>query len=141
MQETQTTTHVPTFSRPAITGRWILPILALLLLITIGVAFRSWSARMPGEGSPEVTFARDMSAHHEQAVEMAFILRDRGEDEELRTIALDIILTQQAQSGMMQGWLQVWGQPISGPAAPMGGQGEAMGMASYEDIQQLEALP
>jgi hypothetical protein len=97
MDDAQAPTHVPIFSRPAVTGRWLLPILALLL-VTIGLAFRLWSTRMPGEGSPEVTFARDMSAHHDQAVEMAVILRDRGVDEELRTIALDITLTQQAHS-------------------------------------------
>jgi len=114
---------------------------ALLLLTTIVAGYRLWNTRLPGEGSPEATFARDMGAHHEQAVEMALILRDRGADEELRTIALDIILTQQAQLGMMQGWLAVWGLPIGGPEAPMGGQGEMMGLASYDDIQQLQTLP
>ena len=32
MQEAQTTTQIPTFSRPAITARWLLPILALQVL-------------------------------------------------------------------------------------------------------------
>lgn len=141
MDDIQTTTLIPTFSRPTLNPRWLIPLLGLLVLTTTGLTLRLWSVRMPDEGSPEVTFARDMGGLHEQAVEMAFILRDRGEDEELRTIALDIILTQQAQMGMMQGWLAVWGQSISGPEAPIGGQGEMMGMASYEDIQQLQALP
>jgi uncharacterized protein (DUF305 family) len=141
MQNEQAIGQVPTFARPTLSRRWLNPILALLVLSVLGLAFRLWSIRMPGEGSPEVTFARDMGAHHEQAVEMALILRDRGVDEELRTIALDIVLTQQAQVGQMQGWLAVWGQPIAGSGAPMGGQGEMMGMASYEDIQSLQALP
>jgi uncharacterized protein (DUF305 family) len=82
-----------------------------------------------------------MAAHHEQAVEMAVILRDRSNDELLRTIALDMILTQQAQIGQMHGWLAVWGQPLSGGGPPMGGQGEMMGMATYDDILKLQSLP
>ena len=141
MDNVQTTTAFPALRRPAIGARWLYPLLALLLFTTVGAGYQLWSTRLPGEGSPEATFARDMGAHHEQAVEMALILRDRGADEELRTIALDIILTQQAQLGMMQGWLAVWGLPIGGPEAPMGGQGEMMGMAGYDDIQQLQTLP
>ena len=141
MHNIQTTTVNPTFSRPPLNARWLIPILGLVVPTMAGLAFVFWSARMPGAGSPEVTFARDMSAHHDQAVEMAVIVRDRGVDQELRTIALDIILTQQAQVGMMHGWLGVWEQPISGSGAPMGGQGEMMGMASYEDIKSLMSLP
>jgi uncharacterized protein (DUF305 family) len=140
MDDLQTHTAFPTVARPALSIRWLIPLLALLL-VTLASGYRLWTTRMPGEGSPEVTFARDMSAHHDQAVEMAMILRDRAVDEELRTIALDVVLTQQAQSGMMQGWLQVWGLPISGSGARMGGQGEMMGMASYADIQALQSLP
>lgn len=139
MREAQVT-YMPMMARPAGNWRRLVPVL-IILGITIGAGFWLWNMRMPGEGSPEVTFARDMSAHHDQAVEMALILRDRGVDVDLRTLALDIVLTQQAQSGMMQGWLQVWEQPISGSTAPMGGQGEMMGMASYDDIKSLQSIP
>jgi uncharacterized protein (DUF305 family) len=67
----------------------------------------------PGENSPEVGFARDMMTHHAQAVDMATVLRDRTADTEMRQLALDIMLTQQAQIGQMQGWLNVWGYPIA----------------------------
>ncbi|HEV2743867.1 MAG TPA: DUF305 domain-containing protein, partial [Rubrobacter sp.] len=33
----------------------------------------------PGDGSAEAGFARDMSVHHAQAVEMAEIVRDKTE--------------------------------------------------------------
>lgn len=74
---------------------------------------------VPGEGSVEAGFARDMSTHHAQAVEMAELVRTRTDDTELRTIATDIALTQQAQIGWMSGWLDVWGLPAYSSADPM----------------------
>jgi len=115
--------------------------LLVLLALPVGL-FAGWLlfGRAPAEGSPEVTFARDMTAHHDQAVEMATLIRDRTADESLRAFTLDIMLTQQAQAGMMQGWLGIWGRPPA-KGAPMGGQGETMGMATPEQVSQLKALP
>jgi uncharacterized protein (DUF305 family) len=67
--------------------------------------------RTPGDTSAEAGFARDMATHHAQAVEMAFIIRDRTSDESLRTLAADIIVSQSAQRGMFMAWLQLWGLP------------------------------
>ncbi len=86
-------------------------------LIGFGLGVRQSSA--PGRDSPEVGFARDMMMHHAQAVDMATLLRDRTEDPEMRQIALDIMLTQQAQIGQMQGWLALWQYPIASTAPPM----------------------
>ncbi|GAB4577305.1 MAG: DUF305 domain-containing protein [Anaerolineales bacterium] len=99
----------------------------------------------PGEDSPEVGFARDMLMHHAQAVDMATILRDRTEDPEMRQLALDIMLTQQAQIGQIQGWLAVWRYPVAstGPAMAWMGMpttGLMPGMATPEQINQLRAL-
>ncbi|ALV33068.1 hypothetical protein AS200_14145 [Streptomyces sp. CdTB01] len=35
----------------------------------------------------DVGFARDMAVHHQQAVEMSFIIRDRTDDEDVRRLA------------------------------------------------------
>lgn len=121
-------------SLPALLG---LLLLAALLPLALGF----WLTRPPGAGSPEVDFARDMSAHHEQAVEMALIIRDRTSDEVLRTFADDIILTQQNQIGRMAGWLEVWGQPFAGPEPAMGGMGLMMGMAPQAEVNALRELP
>jgi uncharacterized protein (DUF305 family) len=103
--------------------RWLWPLLITLLLIVVaGLGWLWWSARPPAEGDPAVTFARDMSAHHKQAVEMALIVRDRTEDAELRQLLIDMILTQQSQFGQMQGWLQAWDLPAAGLQPPMTGQ-------------------
>jgi uncharacterized protein (DUF305 family) len=84
-----------------------------------------------------------MMVHHAQAVEMAEIVRDKTESEEIRTLAADIALTQQAQIGQMQGWLQVWDLPPTGTEPAMSWMGEPHegrmpGMASPEEINNLQ---
>ncbi|MBN1372172.1 MAG: DUF305 domain-containing protein [Anaerolineaceae bacterium] len=99
----------------------------------------------PGDGSPEVGFTRDMLTHHAQAVDMANLLRDRTQDPDMKLFALDIVLTQQAQIGQMQGWLAVWGYPIASttPAMEWMGMpttGRMPGMASPEQMNQLREM-
>ncbi|MFG3049927.1 DUF305 domain-containing protein [Kitasatospora sp. NPDC048239] len=77
------------------------------------------SAAVPAGDSPEAGFARDMATHHQQAVDLSFIIRDRTSDESVRTLAFDIINTQANQRGMMMGWLDQWGLPQHSPARPM----------------------
>ncbi|MEV4010737.1 DUF305 domain-containing protein [Nonomuraea angiospora] len=62
--------------------------------------------RPPADASVEAGFARDMQAHHAQAVQMTLIVRDRISDREVRTLAYDIATTQQQQIGQMYAWLQ-----------------------------------
>jgi uncharacterized protein (DUF305 family) len=113
---------------------------ALCVFIGLGLGWFI-GTRVPSENGAEVRFARDMSAHHEQAVEMALTIRERTTDTELRQFTLDMLLTQQAQIGQMQGWLAVWGQPLAGAEPPMAGHGSMMGMASQEELNSLRELP
>ena len=119
--------------------RVIAPLVLLLALVAALGAL--WLQRTPGEGSAEVGFVRDMIAHHEQAVAMALLIRDRTADENLRAFATDIVLTQQSQIGRMSGWLEQWGVPFAGDEAPMGGMGVMMGMASQAEVNALGTLP
>jgi uncharacterized protein (DUF305 family) len=112
----------------------------MLLAFVLGLVLGRALELQPNEGSPEVVFARDMIAHHEQAVEMALILRDRTPDSTLRDYALDIILTQQGQVGQMQGWLSSYGVPLVGVNPPMQGQGELMGMAKRAIVNTLRTM-
>ncbi|WP_326649550.1 MULTISPECIES: DUF305 domain-containing protein [unclassified Streptomyces] len=76
--------------------------------------------RTPAATSADAGFARDMSVHHQQAVEMSFIVRDRTKDDEVRRLAYDIANTQANQRGMMLGWLDLWGLPkVSTDSEPM----------------------
>ena len=131
-------------SQPIAVTRARVPLLwriGILLIVVIGCVVWLWMTRTPSDGSTEVTFARDMTAHHAQAVDMALIVHERSNDPELRQFALDITLTQQAQIGQMQGWLAVWGASLTGAQPPMRGQGETMGMASQAQVNTLHTLP
>ncbi|MEU2183865.1 DUF305 domain-containing protein [Streptomyces thermolilacinus] len=97
-----------------------------------GVGPSASAAAAPGDDSADAGFARDMSVHHQQAVEMSFIVRDRTDDDEVRRLAYDIANTQANQRGMMLGWLDLWGLPKTAPdREPMawmgGGHGSSHG--------------
>ncbi|MER6108244.1 DUF305 domain-containing protein [Streptomyces hirsutus] len=71
--------------------------LVLLVVAALALWWRTTegtaNASTPGTASSEAGFSPDMSAHHQQAVEMSFIVRDRTGDQEVRTLAYDIIGT------------------------------------------------
>ncbi|WNI25100.1 DUF305 domain-containing protein [Streptomyces sp. ITFR-16] len=67
--------------------------------------------RAPATDSADAGFARDMAVHHQQAVEMSFIVRDRTRNEDVRRLAYDIANTQANQRGMLLGWLDLWELP------------------------------
>ncbi|MFI7286477.1 DUF305 domain-containing protein [Streptomyces anulatus] len=71
--------------------------------------------RVPGASSADAGFARDMAVHHQQAVEMSFVVRDRTDDEDVRRLAYDIANTQANQRGMLLGWLDLWELPKVAP--------------------------
>ncbi len=101
--------------------------------VTYAVADGDDSAlKVPATDSADAGFSRDMSIHHQQAVEMSYVVRDRTADEDVRRLAYDIAQTQANQRGMMLGWLDLWGLPKASSDAPMTWMG--MGdMAAGED--------
>lgn len=73
------------------------------------------NAVVPAASSADAGFARDMAVHHQQAVEMSFVVRDRTDDEDVRRLAYDIANTQANQRGMLLGWLDLWELPKVAP--------------------------
>jgi len=121
-------------------------VLALLAAALAGATAVLLVSRPPGDSSAEAGFARDMMVHHAQAVQMAEIVRDKTQSDDIRLLASDIALTQQAQIGIMQGWLQAWGLSITGTEPAMAWMGHPMdgpmpGMATPEEINRLGELP
>lgn len=110
-------------------GRVVLVVVALAALVLGGLG-GALLAPQPAltaatDASVDAGFARDMQAHHAQAVELAVLVRDRSTDEHVRTVALDILLTQQNQIGQMAGWLTTWGLPAASSAPAMAWMTEA----------------
>ncbi|MFB9235432.1 DUF305 domain-containing protein [Plantactinospora siamensis] len=129
-------------------------LLALLLAVVAGLLIGyagGWLTprlTQPGDGSAEAGFARDMSAHHAQAVEMGMIAFQNAVSPDVRTMGGDIATGQQAQIGIMQTWLKDWrleptgSQPVmawmpDGAAAVK--DGLMPGMATPEQMAQLRA--
>lgn len=110
----------PAGTRPRVVAAAV-GLVALAAGVAVGLLLAGSLVRAdhPVEGSADTGFARDMQAHHAQAVEMAVLVRERSTDDELRQVALDIELTQQNQIGQMHGWLSVWGLPLTGTGTPM----------------------
>jgi uncharacterized protein (DUF305 family) len=131
-------------------GRIAAGVVVALLVAAIGYTAGLLTTRdaTPGETSAAVGFARDMSAHHGQAVEMGMIAFQDASSPDVRTLGGDIAMTQQGQIGIMQTWLKDWGVATNGtePAMawmPDGDQamnGNLMpGMATREEVAKLKA--
>ncbi|MEU9662345.1 DUF305 domain-containing protein [Streptomyces chartreusis] len=105
----------------------------------------------PAADSADAGFARDMAVHHQQAVEMSYIVRDRTDDKDVRLLAYDIAQTQANQRGMLLGWLDLWELPKVSSKPPMSwmgmggmpsaGDGSLMpGMATNAEMKKLQGL-
>lgn len=134
---------------------WIAGTAAAVLVaagaITYAVAEDGGTGDTPVADSADAGFARDMAVHHQQAVEMSYIVRDRTKDEDVRRLAYDIAQTQANQRGMLLGWLDLWQLPKVSSKAPMtwmgmgdmpaGEDGALMpGMATNTEMKKLEGL-
>ncbi|WP_433387333.1 DUF305 domain-containing protein [Micromonospora sp. KLBMP9576] len=130
--------------------RWGTAALALAVVVglLLGYAGGLLTPRLtrPGDASAEAGFARDMLAHHAQAVEMGMTAFDRGTDQEVRSIGGDIAIAQQGESGIMHTWLRSWGLDPAGsePAMSWMPDGAGLvkdglmpGMATPEEMAKL----
>lgn len=138
--------------------------LAALLLSASGLAFAQ-SAQIVQPGAPgqatktltadqavklaqasytasDVAFMQHMIVHHQQAVDMAVLVKERTNTEDLVAIAGRIESSQADEITFMQTWLKERGEPVEDPK--MAGHGEHMhhmmrGMASPEQMKALAA--
>lgn len=109
----------------------------------------------------DVGFAQSMMLHHAAAIQMAMAVK-AADDPHLRGIAQNIVLNQTRESGVLEGWLTAWKQPVMaiGPQMAWVEQardvqhvddqlyasqckdsgGKMAGMPSAQDIEALAAL-
>lgn len=88
---------------------------AILVALFFGgaVGYFLASDRPPGEGSVDVGFYRDMTAHHDQAIQLAAIELRNGENAVVKGFAQEIILSQRWENGRMYEQLLDWGASIA----------------------------
>lgn len=77
----------------------------------------------PSASSVDAGFSWDMARHHTQGVQMADLVATHSSDPVIRSLGFDIAHTQLDQVGRMQGWLSLWGLPVTDPNAPMAWMG------------------
>jgi uncharacterized protein (DUF305 family) len=96
-------------------------------------------ATLPGVtfAAADVAFMQGMIGHHAQAIEMAALVEERTTNEEIRSLAQRIDISQADEIGSMERWLTARGEDP--PAAGMGHHGHAPGMLSAEQMAELSA--
>lgn len=132
-------------------ARLTLGVLAAVLLLAVGVSvgYLIPTLNAPGEDSVDAGFARDMSVHHTQAVEMAMFAYRLGSTDDIRTLGYDMATSQQWQIGQMQTWLTHWHLSPNTDKAPMAWMpdgtntlqpdGRMPGMASNDELKKLKS--
>lgn len=149
----ETTASPPDDPTRAAGRRWGTVALALAILVGLllgyGAGWLTPTLTRPGDSSAEAGFARDMTTHHTQAVQMALVAFKYGQDDAVTRLGVDIATGQQGEIGIMQTWLRQWqlDPTRTGPAMawmPDGDQfmregGLMPGMATKEEMDKLEA--
>jgi uncharacterized protein (DUF305 family) len=139
---------IPSSRRARLILAGLAAVVVLALTYTAGVFSAGLYA--PGENSPEAGFARDMSLHHGQAVEMGMLAYQKATNAEVRHEGYDIALTQQSQIGTMKTWLDEWHVSrasdelpmawMPGGAKELGPDNRMPGMASDDELTKLNTL-
>ncbi|PGH42534.1 Uncharacterized conserved protein, DUF305 family [Micromonospora sediminicola] len=137
--------------RPAVRRYGLLAVAAAIvvgLLLGYAGGLLTPTLTRPGDNSAEAGFARDMTAHHNQAVAMGLLAFRQGQDAEVRQVGVDIATGQQGEIGTMQTWLRSWKLDPTGdqPAMAWMPDGAGLvknglmpGMATPEEMAKLKA--
>ncbi|MBL4818825.1 MAG: DUF305 domain-containing protein [Deltaproteobacteria bacterium] len=90
----------------------------------------------------DAQFMKDMIPHHHQAIEMAELVADRTNLQEINDVAGRINASQEDEIKFMQQWLRERGEPVPEPTAhdAMHTSHEMAGMASPEQMAKLANL-
>lgn len=143
--------------RPVIRLLWLLAVAAATLMLGV-IGGLVWHHALdepprplPETGSVDAGFAQDMTVHHAQAVDMSGAALTLSTDPVVRSLAYDVLTTQQAQIGTMQGWLTMWRLPAQSTDGYMAwmpmtqmwhgaGTSTMPGMATPAELQRLREL-
>jgi uncharacterized protein (DUF305 family) len=97
------------------------------------------TAWVTGRDTENTAYARMMSVHHGQAVEMALRVAMYGADPDLRVVAVDALLTQQNQVGRFQQFLDERGATsMLEPGETMPGMVPTAALAEFRTLTGVE---
>lgn len=95
----------------------------------------------PAHTSADTAFMQGMLAHHAQALEMAALVADRTDRDDMPLLAERITLSQEAEIELVEAWLTGRGEAIPDMDEPAdhAAHGAMPGMATPEQLAALEA--
>lgn len=131
---------------PATPGQRIVGVVALMFLAgSVGYLIGVRDGNTPSAVSANVGFLYDMSAHHEQAVQLSMIQLANGSDPSVHAFAREIIRSQAYEIGLMRMRLAMWGfDPAVSAQEPMAWMGMTVSstdaMPGMADAAELEAF-
>ena len=116
-------------------------IAAVVVAMVLGVlgGWLIFGQTSPDTDSVEAGFARDMSEHHAQAVDMSLIALQASDERNIDVLAYDIATTQSTQIGTMKGWLAQWDVPLARSGTrmewmPADDMADMTGMGEQDDM-------
>jgi uncharacterized protein (DUF305 family) len=88
----------------------------------------------------DVRFMQMMIPHHQQALEMTALVKDRTQNQKLHTLAGRIEVAQNAEISAMQSWLRTQGKSTAGGGHDHSGHSAAMAMPGMATPKQMAEL-
>ncbi|CAB4707821.1 MAG: DUF305 domain-containing protein [Actinobacteria bacterium] len=117
-------------------------LVALVLLAGCGDEPDGFPSDQDRYAAADVTFARDMVAHHTQALEMVDLTDGRDLDATFAALVREIRETQAPEIASMNRWLELWSGSVPSTASSpemddMEGMHHMDGMLSDDQLEQL----
>jgi uncharacterized protein (DUF305 family) len=96
----------------------------------------------PDHNGTDVMYLQMMLAHHEPSAGLLALGRSRATRPDVRAMAAEFETARAAETTMMTGWLEEWGQPLTADADPAvhAGHGAGLHALGATEIAELAAM-
>ena len=107
-------------------------------ILLVALALVGGCGRGSDHNAQDVSFARGMVPHHQQAVTMADLALTQSTNPQIQDLATRIKLAQGQEISLLDGWLAAWGEQATDHAGHSPGGKGRKGMVSAADLAALE---
>lgn len=115
------------------------PLILLMTALLLVAACAGGTKRSDAQhNDADIAFARDMIAHHEQAIEMAELVDDADASTEVTALAEQIAAAQGPEIERMNDWLDDWDAGEMSGSMDGSGHDSMPGMMSPADMETLD---